>query len=371
MSNQNRNPRGVPTGGQFAAKTHAEVNIDLGAQVNAALDGLADHTQAMKRPTRVELEQYLAGLEVEFAEAGGRGVELAEEIDGIRAELARMDGTPDSEGRYITWADEDGDFLLSNGGFGNPGCDSCGMEDAVVRVDGRYLCELHTGDNGIERPEPDFRGDDPYDIADTSLGQKLVSGGNPAYPNGRCDACGQGLSDSGSCRDFECSNGPDEPDEQTLDQMRDHPGDNGIEVPESAGNPKRPTHSDPVEAERTRTEAGRVAERYDEWIDLAEWGVAMEDSGVSVEWGDHQDMGDAILHDAVDVLRKVSAEPVEAPTMSDPSSANEAREMAIAWQSWVSEQSLSYGEIHEWTSHFEEVGERFGLTEEFKENGII
>lgn len=49
----------------------------------------------------------------------------------------------------------------------------------------------------------------------------------------------------------------------------------------------------------------------------------------------------------------------------------EARQLAIDWQTWSAEQSLSYGELAEWQAHFDKLAERFGLTEEFKENGII
>lgn len=49
----------------------------------------------------------------------------------------------------IVWANQDGEFMLYDGSFGNPGCDTCGVEDAVVCWEGRYLCELHAGDNGI------------------------------------------------------------------------------------------------------------------------------------------------------------------------------------------------------------------------------
>ena len=51
--------------------------------------------------------------------------------------------------------------------------------------------------------------------------------------------------------------------------------------------------------------------------------------------------------------------------------ADEARDVAIEWQHWVSEQNLSYGELAEWQSFFEELAERFDLTEEFTENGVI
>jgi len=49
----------------------------------------------------------------------------------------------------------------------------------------------------------------------------------------------------------------------------------------------------------------------------------------------------------------------------------EAREIAVNFQSWVSEESLSYGELAGYSGFFEELAEKFNLTEEFKENGII
>lgn len=48
-----------------------------------------------------------------------------------------------------------------------------------------------------------------------------------------------------------------------------------------------------------------------------------------------------------------------------------ARQKAIEWQAWASEQELSYGELGEWQAYFEELAERYDLSEEFKENGII
>lgn len=54
-----------------------------------------------------------------------------------------------------------------------------------------------------------------------------------------------------------------------------------------------------------------------------------------------------------------------------PKTQDEARQYAIDWQNWASDQSLSYGELAEWGAIFSELGERFDLTEEFKENGII
>lgn len=49
----------------------------------------------------------------------------------------------------------------------------------------------------------------------------------------------------------------------------------------------------------------------------------------------------------------------------------EARDQAINWQQWVSEQDLSYGELSEWQAYFEELAYKFNLTVEFKENCII
>ena len=49
----------------------------------------------------------------------------------------------------------------------------------------------------------------------------------------------------------------------------------------------------------------------------------------------------------------------------------EARQYAIDWQSWQSEQSLSYGEMAKWAGFFTTLAEKFNLTQEFKENGIV
>lgn len=50
---------------------------------------------------------------------------------------------------------------------------------------------------------------------------------------------------------------------------------------------------------------------------------------------------------------------------------DEARDYAIEWQQWSSDQNLSYGELGEWYDIFQELATRFDLEEEFKENGII
>lgn len=49
----------------------------------------------------------------------------------------------------------------------------------------------------------------------------------------------------------------------------------------------------------------------------------------------------------------------------------DARNEAIEWQQWQATQSLSYGELADWQAYFTRTAQRFGLTAEFKENGII
>ena len=50
---------------------------------------------------------------------------------------------------------------------------------------------------------------------------------------------------------------------------------------------------------------------------------------------------------------------------------NKAREEAKAWQFAISERNDSYEEFFEAQSKFEKLAKRYGLTKEFKENGII
>lgn len=50
---------------------------------------------------------------------------------------------------------------------------------------------------------------------------------------------------------------------------------------------------------------------------------------------------------------------------------NAAREKAIAWSLEASDKSYSYGELLEWQAYFEKLAKRYGLTEEFQEEGII
>lgn len=59
------------------------------------------------------------------------------------------------------------------------------------------------------------------------------------------------------------------------------------------------------------------------------------------------------------------------PLFADIKTEDEARELAIDWQGWNSEQSLSYRELNEWQNFFEILAKDFNLTDEFRENGII
>jgi hypothetical protein len=48
-----------------------------------------------------------------------------------------------------------------------------------------------------------------------------------------------------------------------------------------------------------------------------------------------------------------------------------ARDRAVEWQSGFCDQNYSYGELVYWQRYFERLAKRYGLVEEFKENGII
>lgn len=49
----------------------------------------------------------------------------------------------------------------------------------------------------------------------------------------------------------------------------------------------------------------------------------------------------------------------------------EARQFAIDWQNWTSEQNLSYRELAEYGAIFTDLAIKFDLVGEFTENGII
>ena len=48
-----------------------------------------------------------------------------------------------------------------------------------------------------------------------------------------------------------------------------------------------------------------------------------------------------------------------------------AREKAIQWQQDFENNNYSWLELAQWQQYFEKLGKRYGLTDEFKENGII
>ena len=62
---------------------------------------------------------------------------------------------------------------------------------------------------------------------------------------------------------------------------------------------------------------------------------------------------------------------MKVPFVNEVKNEDEARQIAIDWQDWQSEQSLSYEELSVWQSYFEKLASTFNLTEEFRENGII
>jgi len=49
----------------------------------------------------------------------------------------------------------------------------------------------------------------------------------------------------------------------------------------------------------------------------------------------------------------------------------QAREQAKQWQNEFADASHSWGEIAQATARFERLARRYGLTHEFRENGII
>ncbi len=51
--------------------------------------------------------------------------------------------------------------------------------------------------------------------------------------------------------------------------------------------------------------------------------------------------------------------------------ADDARDIAVEWQSWQSERSVSWSDLVHYSDHFQKLAEKFNLTEEFLENGII
>lgn len=59
------------------------------------------------------------------------------------------------------------------------------------------------------------------------------------------------------------------------------------------------------------------------------------------------------------------------PNIEKIKTADEAEDLAKDYQTWQSEQSLSYGELVYYANRFEDIATKFNLTDVFKENGII
>lgn len=57
--------------------------------------------------------------------------------------------------------------------------------------------------------------------------------------------------------------------------------------------------------------------------------------------------------------------------IAEVTSAGEATQIAIDWQNSMDDESPSYGELMTYQGYFTALAGKFGLVEEFKENGII
>jgi uncharacterized LabA/DUF88 family protein len=59
------------------------------------------------------------------------------------------------------------------------------------------------------------------------------------------------------------------------------------------------------------------------------------------------------------------------PLIESVKTAGEATQIAIDWKSLASESPTSYSELADYSYYFTTLADKFGLTEEFKESGII
>jgi hypothetical protein len=60
------------------------------------------------------------------------------------------------------------------------------------------------------------------------------------------------------------------------------------------------------------------------------------------------------------------------PALDTVTTQEQGHDLAVTWQHWMSEQSLSYGEIGDWQDFFEKVAGKFpALKDEFQANAII
>jgi hypothetical protein len=74
--------------------------------------------------------------------------------------------------------------------------------------------------------------------------------------------------------------------------------------------------------------------------------------------------------EVLDTIYKERAK-MKIKTVTEIKTKEEARQVAIDYQNWASEQSLSYLELSQWQEYFETLADKFNLTEEFKENCVI
>jgi hypothetical protein len=51
--------------------------------------------------------------------------------------------------------------------------------------------------------------------------------------------------------------------------------------------------------------------------------------------------------------------------------AQQAEDLAIEWQHWMSGRNLTWSEMAEWSEFFTALGEKYDLLDTFQENGII
>lgn len=61
----------------------------------------------------------------------------------------------------------------------------------------------------------------------------------------------------------------------------------------------------------------------------------------------------------------------ELPRLERITTADQAREVGIDYQTYAAEASLSYGELVYYTNMLEDLAKRFDLLDEFRENGVI
>lgn len=61
---------------------------------------------------------------------------------------------------------------------------------------------------------------------------------------------------------------------------------------------------------------------------------------------------------------------MQIPSIDSVPSREHAHSLAVEWQDWQSKQNLSWFDVMQWGDFFTEVGQKFDLLNEFKENGI-